>query len=206
MLAIAVTISSATAADRETLLRQARQIRDQVARGESASLWSQLDPGMRQTVKDSASFVAMGTSIHGQLGALDSLIGEEVIDRDSLLIVRTSARFAKAPVLVAITIGLTPSGLIRTLHVGRPLRRRSAERVPRLPAEGALRAAVPRRMAVLLGGRTVAENYHAAVRSQRFAYDLVMVRDGKTHSGEGKALTDYYCYGHRSWLPRRAPS
>jgi len=201
-LAIAVTITSATAAERETLLRQARQIRDQVARGESAPLWSLLDAGMRQTVKDSAAFVAMGTSIHGQLGALDSLIGEEVIDSDSLLIVRTSARFAKAPVPVAITIGLTPSGLISTLNV-RPAA--AAKEAPSafLDYQPKAHFELPFRGEWLCfwGGRTVAENYHAAVRSQRFAYDLVMVREGRTHSGEGRALTDYYCYGQPILAP-----
>jgi murein DD-endopeptidase MepM/ murein hydrolase activator NlpD len=201
-IAIAVTASSSTAADREALLRQARQIRDQVARGESAPLWSLLDAGMRQTVKDSAAFVAMGTSIHGQLGALDSLIGEEVIDRDSLLIVRTSARFAKAPVPVAITIGLTPAGLIRSLHVGAAA---AAKEAPSafLDYQPKAHFELPFRGEWLCfwGGRTVAENYHAAHRAQRFAYDLVMVREGSTHSGEGKALTDYYCYGQPILAP-----
>ena len=54
---------------------------------------------------------------------------------------------------------------------------------------------------VFWGGRTLAQNYHAAVRSQRFAHDLIMVKDGKSHTGEGKALTDYYCYGQPILAP-----
>jgi hypothetical protein len=201
-IAIAVIISSATAADRETLVRQARQIRDQVARGESAPLWSLLVPGMRQSFQDSATFVTMGTSIHGQLGALDSLLGEEVVDRDSVLIVRTRARFTKAPVPVAITVGLTPAGRISTLHVG-PAAAASEAPSAFLDYQPKAHFELPFRGEWLCfwGGRTVAENYHAANRAQRFAYDLVMVRDGKSHSGEGKALTDYYCYGQPILAP-----
>jgi len=201
-VAIAVTTSSAPAADREALLRQARQIRDLVARGESAPLWSLLDAGMREAAKDSVAFVAMGTSIRGQLGALDSLMGEEVIDADSLLVVRTRARFKLAPVPVAITVGLRPSGLIGALNV-RPAAAASEAPSAFLDYQPKAQFMLPFRGEWLCfwGGRTVAENYHAAHRAQRFAYDLVMVRDGKSHSGEGKALTDYYCYGQPILAP-----
>jgi len=48
---------------------------------------------------------------------------------------------------------------------------------------------------VVWGGRTLADNQHASVRSQRFAYDIVITKSGQTHTGDGKALSDYYCYG-----------
>jgi hypothetical protein len=44
---------------------------------------------------------------------------------------------------------------------------------------------------VVWGGRTVAENYHAATRDQRFAYDLVILRGGKSHAGDGSANEQY---------------
>jgi murein DD-endopeptidase MepM/ murein hydrolase activator NlpD len=44
-------------------------------------------------------------------------------------------------------------------------------------------------------------NYHAALRDQRFAYDIVVARDGATHSGDGKHNTDYFAYGQAIVAP-----
>ena len=183
--------------------RVAREIRDQIVRGEAASLWSRLDEGMRKVVRDSVSFAIMSAGISAQLGSLDSLLGEEVSDRDTLFILRTRARFSKMPTPVVITVGLRPSALIGTLSVrpdaGAAREAPSAflEYVPkarfRLPFSG--------EWLCFWGGRTVAENYHAATRAQRFAYDLVMVRDGKSHAGAGDSLSDYYCYGQPILAP-----
>jgi hypothetical protein len=47
---------------------------------------------------------------------------------------------------------------------------------------------------VFWGGRTVEENYHAVTVDQRFAYDILMMRNGVTHPAGGKANSDYYCF------------
>lgn len=54
---------------------------------------------------------------------------------------------------------------------------------------------------VFCGGRTVEQNYHVEAPDQRFAYDLVVMRDGRTHEGDGTANEQYYCFG----LPILAP-
>ena len=57
---------------------------------------------------------------------------------------------------------------------------------------------------VFWGGRELKQNYHAANRNQRFAYDFVMHRDGKSHQGDGLALGDYYCWGQPLLSPADA--
>ena len=47
---------------------------------------------------------------------------------------------------------------------------------------------------VVWGGRTLEQNYHAADRAQRFAMDVLIYRDGVTHSGDTSALESYYCW------------
>jgi len=54
---------------------------------------------------------------------------------------------------------------------------------------------------VFWGGRTVGQNRHAKVQCQRFAYDFLVLRQGKSSGGSGEANTDYYCFG----LPVYAP-
>ncbi len=47
---------------------------------------------------------------------------------------------------------------------------------------------------VFWGGRTLEENYHAVSVDQRFAYDLLVMRDGVTHPPGAKSSADYYCW------------
>lgn len=54
---------------------------------------------------------------------------------------------------------------------------------------------------VLWGGRTVAENRHAALTNQRFAMDLLIEHGGTSHRGDGKLLGDYYCWGQEVLAP-----
>lgn len=48
---------------------------------------------------------------------------------------------------------------------------------------------------VVWGGRTVSDNYHAVVPQQRFALDVLVVRDGRSHINDGQQLSDYHCWG-----------
>jgi hypothetical protein len=52
------------------------------------------------------------------------------------------------------------------------------------------------------GGDTPDVNYHVCAGDQRWAYDLLVTKDGETSRGDGTKLEDYYCYG----LPVLAPA
>jgi murein DD-endopeptidase MepM/ murein hydrolase activator NlpD len=54
---------------------------------------------------------------------------------------------------------------------------------------------------VAWGGPTLAENYHAVMPDQRWAYDLLVTRDGKTHQGDGTRLDQFYAYGREVLAP-----
>jgi hypothetical protein len=55
---------------------------------------------------------------------------------------------------------------------------------------------------VYQGGRTVFDNYHAATKDQRFAYDLLVIKDESMFAGKGEDLSDYYSFG----LPVLSPA
>ncbi len=55
---------------------------------------------------------------------------------------------------------------------------------------------------VAWGGRELNQNYHAYAPDQCWAYDLLLLKDGKTYDGDSSELTSYYCYG----LPILAPA
>lgn len=47
---------------------------------------------------------------------------------------------------------------------------------------------------VAWGGRNINENQHTISKEQRFAYDLLIRKNGKTFTGTGNSNQDYYCY------------
>jgi hypothetical protein len=57
----------------------------------------------------------------------------------------------------------------------------------RLPLDGPV--------TVAWGGATPDVNYHVIAPDQRWAYDLLVTKDGKSFKGDGQACEDYHCHG-----------
>ncbi len=52
------------------------------------------------------------------------------------------------------------------------------------------------------GGDKEEDNYHVIAPDQRWAYDLLLIKNGKSFSGDSTKLENYFCYG----LPIMAPA
>ncbi|MEQ6123810.1 DUF3887 domain-containing protein [Pseudotenacibaculum sp. MALMAid0570] len=48
---------------------------------------------------------------------------------------------------------------------------------------------------VVWGGTTVEQNYHVAYNNQKYAYDILIMKDGKSFKTDGKSNEDYYVFG-----------
>jgi murein DD-endopeptidase MepM/ murein hydrolase activator NlpD len=64
----------------------------------------------------------------------------------------------------------------------------------RLPLDGAV--------TVAWGGSTPSANYHVGSPAERWAYDLLVTIDGRSHRGDGQSVADYHAYDR----PVRAPA
>ena len=171
--------------------------------GKLDSLWARFTPQMRGAMKnDSASLHAFHHQVLGQLGREVEVVREESRDAGGSntwyqRTVRLERAGARPFVIqwVTGTAGEIAGFMIRpapepapTPHLG------YATKTPlQLPFDG--------EWYVFWGGRTPAENYHVVSAAQRFAYDLVVRKEGATHVGGGRALEEYHCFG----LPILAP-
>ncbi len=194
---------SAHALDRDALTTEARAIRARVSAGSLDPLWARFTPRMQQVLHDSTTFSATGAMIHGQIGTIDSVMSEEVTVTDTSLTLSSSCRVSRVPIPMNVIIALTADQ-----HIAGLLVRPDAAAAKEYPS--AYLDYVPTTHFSLpvrgewfcgWGGRTLAENRHAMIRAQRFAYDLMIRHDGVSHRGDGKALTDYYCYGEPVLAP-----
>ena len=204
MLPLIVSIlaeAAPAAADSAALFARAQALRPVVSAGDAATLWPLFDEGMRGAMKDSASFAARMAGIHGATGAIDSVLTEEMVRDRGRLVYRALCRFERLPGTARLTISFAPDGRIAGLGV-RPEELKAHESAfLEYQTKAALRLPFEGEWLVFWGGRTLEQNYHAPSRSQRFAHDLVIVKDGRTHSGDGKRLEDYYSYGQPVLAP-----
>lgn len=57
---------------------------------------------------------------------------------------------------------------------------------------------------VFWGGAKVEDNYHVVYDNQKYAYDLFMIKDGKSHKGNSKENENYYVFGKEIIAPCNA--
>ena len=208
-VAIAALVARATGAgvafDADSARARAHALVPHVVRVEPGPLWSEFDATMRGALRDSASFAATLAAIHAQTGALDSVLSEEVTSpRAGLFVYRARCRFAATPQALELVLAFGADGRVSGLLVRPPAdEQRKEYPSPHLEyvTKTALRLPFDGEWTVFWGGRTIAKNYHAFTRDQRFAMDLLIMKDGRTHAGDGKACTDYYCYGRPVLAP-----
>lgn len=168
-----------------------------------ARIFQRLSPALKARIQTLEGFQAFQQNVVRGLGTAPELVSEATEAAGTATLYRRVVKGA-APVPFEITWGLEPDGTLSTFAV-RPQQGRKPEAAPsrhldhvnrsafRLPFEG--------EWTVVWGGRTLAQNYHAANTAQRFALDLVVTKEGRSHRGDGKSLADYYAWGQPILAP-----
>lgn len=186
-------------------MARGRQYTQWLYEGRTDTLYALLAPQMRTVVPSLEAFQGMQAQIQGQLGSETEIVSERIVDPSppGITVYVRSARFARAPVLLDVTVATDEAGMIHGLGVRAPQQQTAAAASPFLEYQTrtALRLPFEGEWFVFWGGRTVQQNYHAAYPDQRFAYDLVVRRDGRSHTGNGTALEQYHCWGQPILAP-----
>jgi hypothetical protein len=172
--------------------------------GEADKLWERFSPEMKTAIGSADNLRAFRGQVEAQAGTETSVEDEKVTPEGGFQVYTRKARFSKAPVPVIVQWTLDASGNVSGFFI------RPDQSAPPKEAESKYldyRTKTPLRLPfngewfVFWGGRTVAENYHAASRDQRFAYDIVIVKDGKSHTGDGGSNEQYFCFGQPLLAP-----
>jgi hypothetical protein len=138
--------------------------------------------------------------VQAQLGAETRLVSERVESVGNATAYTRVAEFEKAATRFRVYWAFTDDGTVVTFGiVPEEAQRAAPSPAPTRFAE--YRTRTPLRLPfhgewfVGWGGRTLEENYHAAATDQRFAYDLLVIRDMRTHTGDGTLNEQYHCFG-----------
>jgi murein DD-endopeptidase MepM/ murein hydrolase activator NlpD len=171
--------------------------------GRTQELWDHFSAKLREVFADKAGLDAFRDKV-AQLGVESGVVDERIERANGGAVYVRVARFDHAPMPFQIAFELPGDGSIASFLV-RPASAPTSE-APTDKLDYATRTALhlpfDGAWTVAWGGRTLAQNHHAAARDQRFAYDFVVVKDGSTHTGDGTRNSDYYAYG----LAIRAPA
>src|SRR5688572_923035 len=186
--------------DSTAALNVAKAFRPYVSEGKPGPLWAAFDDKMKGAMGDSLRFAAALNGIHAEVGAIKDVISEDIALEHDVWVYRAMCRFEKKEEQALLLIAISPEGKIAGLAV-RPQPKEFASTKLDYVTKTSLQLPFKDEWYVFWGGRTIAENYHAASRSQRFAYDLVIMKDTSSHTGDGTKLTDYYCYGMQISAP-----
>lgn len=169
--------------------------------GKTAELWERFTPEMKSALGSVDSLRGFREQVAAQLGAEESVTSERVTPSPPFQVYTRIARFAKVPMPVVVQWSLDAEGRVTGFFI----RPRQDEAAPtshleyktktplRLPFDG--------EWTVYWGGRKLEENYHAVTVDQRFAYDLVIVKDGSVHTGDGGTNEQYHCFGQPILAP-----
>ena len=204
-LIVAAASAHAAAFDADSARAKAHALTAIALRDEPGPLWREFDGAMRAALQDSATFAATLHAILGSIGTRDSVLSEDVsAPQPGTIVVDAHCRFAKVPATLEWIFAFGADGRVSGFLVrpdAQAARTEYASPYLGYATKAALRLPCRGEWFVFWGGRTLEQNYHAFTRDQRFALDLLMVEDGKTHRGDGKALADYWCWNQPVLAP-----
>ena len=163
-------------------------------------LWDQMNAEMQGALGSVEQLRQFRQQVGMSLGDETAIISETVSEMLGYQVYTRLARFEFAPMPIMVTFSFESDGTIAGFFI-QPQRQPSASPYLDYDTKAELRLPFDGEWFVFWGGRSVEENYHAAVRDQRFAYDFLIMRDGRSFEGDGSNLEDYYCWGEPILAP-----
>ncbi|GAB3256983.1 M23 family metallopeptidase [Chitinimonas naiadis] len=204
-LTVAMLGSTPAWADAKTdaTLAEGRKASELFLQRNTARLWAQMTPDMQAALQSAAGLAQFRASIDNQLGTEQTILTETTSEQAGARIYLRTSRWSKAPMPIAMQWAFNTNNQIAGFYVRpapppiaeSPYKDYQTKATLRLPFEG--------EWLVVWGGRTQEQNYHIVARDQRYAYDLLKTADGKTHKGDGKQLSDYYCWNQKILAPAK---
>jgi murein DD-endopeptidase MepM/ murein hydrolase activator NlpD len=161
----------------------------------SGELFGRMSPDMKKVFTDAQGITTFSRGIAAQFGAEKAVIRERSFPADGLTSYLRVSRFEKSkePLLTLWTFDA--QGTILGLFVRPEGAGAAATKHDAYQTKTPLRFPLRGEWFTFWGGHNAIENYHVVDRGQRFAYDLLIQKDGKSHDGDGSKVEQFYAYG-----------
>jgi Peptidase family M23 len=169
---------------------------------DTATLWPTMTTRMQEDMGSQEQLGEFNDRARRQTGHETKVLREVVLPNNLQYLNYTRlAEFDQVPFHVIVQFTFDSSGKIAGFFVTRDTAP-AGSRYLEYKDKAVFTVPVTGEWTVYQGGRTVFDNYHAVTKDQRFAYDLMVIKEASMFSDKGWELTDYYSFG----LPVLAPS
>jgi murein DD-endopeptidase MepM/ murein hydrolase activator NlpD len=168
-------------------------------KNEIPALWNRLSPDFRANVQSLDALQKSHDKIIGLFGNERKVFSEKE-DEKTNSYQRISA-FEKQTVPIYLNISYDNLNQISLFSVQGHIDREAPSDFLTYKTKTSLKLPFSGEWAVVWGGRTLKENHHAFDIVQRFAYDILIVRNNATHTSDGKQNEDYFAFGQSVLAP-----
>lgn len=186
--------------DDKEVLELGRSCFERFYAGEVAETWDRCDEKMQQALGSLETFETFHAQAFAQLGDEVEVLDESVELQGTARVYRRKSHFEKYSGVIEVVCSFGAEDRISGFLI-RPQAQEAPSEYLDYQTKTALRLPFEGEWFVFWGGRKLEQNYHAATVDQRFAYDLMIMKDGASHTGDGKENEDYHCFD----LPILAP-
>lgn len=184
-------------------MESGREHTRQFLQGDLDTLWKDMTPQMHEALGSSQTLKDLHAALQGRFGAEEEVLSEDVSEEAGYQVYARKARHQRNMRPLSTKFMYDAEGRIAGFFT-QPVEEAAPSSFLDYRTKASLRLPFEGPWHVYWGGRSIDENYHAVDRAQRFALDFVMVKDGATHSGEGRALDDYHCWNRPILAPAGA--
>jgi hypothetical protein len=181
-------------------LDRGRLFTDLFYAGDADRLWERFSPELRQLFGSPAGVRKFAGEVRRDLGTESRVLDEQTIPWLGRDLYHRSAAFTGTPGAVWIEWTMSVAGVIEAFEV-KPGVPEASTRFLGYATRTELRLPFTGDWFVAWGGRSTFLNYHAAAGDQRFAYDFLVVRDGRTFAGDAARNESYFCFGQPILAP-----
>ena len=194
---LAAVVAPAAALHAQGAFERGRALTLQLVEGDVAALQPALSPKFVQAIGGRDGLASLTDKLKSQAGRELEVLGEYGFEEGGFTTYYRVSRFEKLPSVTTRWVwdkdGLVVGGTVTpsvqpaaSPHLD--YRTQADLRLPmRRPKQGA--------WYVAWGGRDAIHNKHVVAPDQRFAYDLIVMQDGRHFRGDGSRNEDHLCFG-----------
>ncbi|MBM1813819.1 M23 family metallopeptidase [Pseudosulfitobacter pseudonitzschiae] len=177
-----------------------QQTAERLLRGDVGAIWSALTPEMQESFGSAQNLAALRDDLLAGFGDEDTILTERTDVQARHDVYTRVSRWTETSEPLELVIVFDDAERIAGFSL-RPKPVAAPSPFLDYETKATLRLPVDGDWFVYWGGRDIDDNYHAVDVGQRFALDLLIMRDGQSHSGDPSQLESYHCWGQAILAP-----
>lgn len=162
--------------------------------GDMAAVWSASTPEMQKALGSVENLASIRDDLLTDFGTEDTILSERAEEQAGHDVYTRVSRWTEGTAPLELIIALDDAEQIAGFFI-RPQPVAAPSSYLDYQTKARLRLPFDGDWFVYWGGRDIEDNYHAVDAGQRFALDLLILRDGQSHAGDPASLESYHCWG-----------